>query len=893
MRTSTILLAALALPPAAALAASSGPSARLPSGRTLTPVGQLAATPNFPVAVLAAGDDVAVVNDGAAKWQSVQVYSARDLRAHASIHTVLRPGHSSASPGAVVAQGAAGPSRGFASDAIPGQSLYQGIAAGADGRLYVTGGSSDNLLALEMRHGALRLTREYRLDWQPFPASQYPYQYAGNWQQPRRFYPDSVVIGPNKVHAYVTGLLSNSLARINLASGATSYLNIGSYPFAVTFADGGKRLVVSDWGGNGVTVVDRAAWKVLGEVPTGPSIGPRSLAAGAHPTALAAQPGTAIVWVADANIDRIVAVDTRSLRAVRVLDDSPYPGAPPGSYPDGLAVSGGRLFVANAGNDDVAVYDLTTNTRVALIPTAWYPTAVAVNGHGLYVASAKGMGSGPNLKHQWVGDFMHGLLQRVDLRMLAAHASAWTAKALADDGFSDVQRRARDAANAQASAWLHAHIHHVVFILRENKTFDEDLGRYRAAGRWADASLDLYGPRELPNLYHLASSGALFVHFYADGEVTSQGHQWTTAGSDSDFVQRTWPLYYSNRGYIANSGWTQDLVPHEAMARNPYAIYANLSSLGHWSNPWVTYPGRLFLFDDLLAHHVDFEDFGEFAARNKIGNISASLRAHLAVAYPAWDRMILDTRRAGIADAWIRAHARHLPRVIYLWLPDDHTAGMAACMASPDSYVANNDEATADVIHTLSLLPAWKHTLVLLTEDDAQSGADHIDAHRTFAVALGPWVRPGVLVSEHLSQVDLLRTIEAIAGVPPMSQWDANAHVLQGIWRTTAHVAAEPVLPPRVRMERNGGTCLPDSPFRQWPLARVPGRARIAWNGLPASSRYSPTALLKVSGAEQMRQEWLASKGPAAYAAEMNRIHAMAAHEQRPVQSLLAGDSGD
>jgi hypothetical protein len=139
------------------------------------------------------------------------------------------------------------------------------------------------------------------------------------------------------------------------------------------------------------------------------------------------------------------------------------------------------------------------------------------------------------------------------------------------------------------------------------------------------------------------------VNFYADGEVTSQGHQWTTAGSDSDFLQRTWSLYYSARGYIPNSGWTQDLVPAEPAARNPYAIYTNLGALGHWSNPWITYPARLFLFNDLLAHHVSFEDFGEFAARNKIGSISPALRAHLAMNYPA-----------GTGWCWIR-NARPSP----------------------------------------------------------------------------------------------------------------------------------------------------------------------------------------------------------------------------------------
>ncbi len=874
--------------------ASAAVAAQLPSGRRVTPVGMLAATPNFPIAVVARAGGVALMAAGAGKRQSVRLYARAGLAPRGAIDALLERAREPAVPGAVVAQGAprAG-TRAPAAAALQGQSLFQGLAAAPDGILYATGGASDDLLALRAAAGRLRLLHRYALAWQAFPRTQYPYRYAGNRQQARRFYPDAVVLGPHAAHAYVTGLLANSLARIDLATGATDYLDVGSYPFAVALADGGTRLVVSDWGGNGVTVVDRAAWKVLGEVPTGPVLGPHSFAAGAHPTALAAQPGTPLVWVADANLDRIVAVDTRTLKAVRVLDDAPYPHAPPGSYPDALAIAQGRLFVANAGNDDVAVYDLASGRCTALIPTGWYPTALAVQGDALYVASAKGLGSGPNLRHQWVGDFMHGLLQQVDLRDLPAQAGTWTAQALRDDGFGAAQRAALAGANARAAGWLHAHIRHVVFILRENKTFDENFGDYAAAGRWADPALDLYGPRELPNLYRMAAHGALFVNFYADGEVTSQGHQWTTAGSDSDFLQRTWPLYYSDRGYIANSGWTQDLAPDAPGARNPYAIYTNLSALGHWSNPWVTYPGRLFLFDDLLAHRVSFEDFGEFAARDKIGDISPALRAHLAMNYPAWDRMILDTQRARVFDDWVRAHARDLPRVLYIWLPDDHTAGRAPCMASPDSYVADNDHATAEVIHTLSTLPGWKHTLVLITEDDAQSGADHIDAHRTFALALGPWVRPGVRVAEHLSQVDLLRTIEAVAGVPPMSQWDANAHVLAGLWRARPDDAAVPVLPMRTAMQRNPGRCPADSPFAHWPVAAVPGAHRIAWNRLPAARRYTPTALLKIDGPEQMRQEWLASKGPAAYTAVMARLRAMAARQHRPLQSLVAGDAGD
>ncbi|MBN2691437.1 MAG: bifunctional YncE family protein/alkaline phosphatase family protein [Burkholderiaceae bacterium] len=907
----TVSLAWSAAPQTAA------PSAVLPSGRLLTPVGQLVQTPNFPTQLALSGDHVAVLTGGANKQQGLQRFAAATLQAQGGVLTLFAKDKKHAAPGATVAQGKQGNGNDSAGEqVIKGQSLFQGLTAGPDGTLYATGGNSDDLLALgPQARGGLQLLRRYPLQWQPFPRAQYPYQYAGDWQQTRHFYPDSVIIGPAGRHAYVAGMLANSLARIDLQSaprpaaarqapqggekhlgrpgvflkrGQTDYLNVGSYPFAVTLADGGRRLVVSNWGGNGVTVIDRAAWSVLGAVPTGPVLGPHSNAAGAHPTALAAQPGTPLVWVADANLDRIVAVNTRSLKAVRVLDDSPYPGAPPGSYPDALAVAQGRLFVANAGNDDVAVFDLASGKRIALIPTAWYPTALAVQGDALFVASAKGMGGGPNVHHQWVGNFMQGVLQRIDLRELPAQGAAWTQTALSNNGFAPTQRQQLAAANAQAAKWLHGHIQHVVFILRENKTFDEDLGKYADAGHWADPALNLYGPRELPNLYRMAGNGALFVNFRADGEVTSQGHQWTTAGSDSDFVQRTWPLYYSDRGYVANSGWSQSLAPDASGARNPYAIYKNLSALGHWSNPWITYPARLFLFNDLLAHKVSFEDFGEFASRNKIGDISPALRQHLATDYPAWDRLILDTDRAKVVTRWLQHHP--LPRVLYIWLPDDHTAGRHACLPSPDSYVANNDLATAQVIHSLSALPGWKHTLVLLTEDDAQSGADHIDAHRTFAVAAGPWVKPGVLVTQNLSQVDLLRTIETVAGIPPMSQWDAGARVLSGIWRDAPDVAPFPVLPAEVPLQRNPGVCPADGPFRDLPVFKAPGLDAQADTALKPANRYTPTALLKVSGPEQMRQEWLASKGPHAYAAMLAHVHALASAQQRPVSSLIAGD---
>ena len=909
----------------------------LPTGRRLDPVGTINGTPDFPTAVVPFGHGVAVLANGATPSQTIGLYRS-DLRRYAllAVYRGKAPGKPTTSalpdglgisetprhpaaagvayrPKATAAQLAADARRSLRAEAghppsattiIGHNDLFQGLAAGPDGTLYATGGVSDTVLAMRRIHGRLQVVRRYTLHGQPFSAHQYPYQYQGNQDAPRLFYPDSVAVGPSDRHLYVAGLLSNSLARIDIASGHAQYVPAGSYPFAVALADDGRRLVVSDWGGSGVTVIDRASFHVLGAVATGPREGAGSADAGVHPTALAAIPGTPNILVANANVDQIVEIDTRSLKMVRMLNDQPYPDAPPGSYADGLAIDDGRLFVANAGNNDLAVFDLATGQPLGLIPTGWYPSALTIHDNTLYVVAAKGLGSGPDIHYQWVGDMMAGLVQKIPLADLSAKLAHWTVMSLKDDGFSHAQRAARHAHDVRTAAWLHRHIRYVVFILRENKTFDEDFGAYRAAGHWADPHLDLYGPRELPNLYHLAATSTLFVDFLADGEVTAQGHQWTTGASDSDFVQRTWPEYYSQRGLIGNPGWTQPLTPGRPDTHNPYAIYANLSALGHWSNPWISYPGRLYLFNDLLEHHVSFEDFGEFVSRSKVGAISAAMRRHLATDFPGWDRMILDTARARLAINWLKGHpGRQFPRFVYIWLPNDHTAGRKPCYYSPDYYVANNDRGTGELIHYLSTTAQWKHMVVFLTEDDAQPGADHIDAHRTFALAVGPWVKRDHLETTAYSQVNIVKTIETILGLPPLSQWDANAAVLSGLWADHPDFAPVPVAPMKVPVTFNAGTC-PDRTL----LRREAGAAGHAltprWlkahtdtHGASlappdVAQSYTATSLLKVPGPEQMRQEWIAAKGRRAYERVMAYLRAYAEAHHSPLGHYIANDGG-
>lgn len=430
----------------------------------------------------------------------------------------------------------------------------------------------------------------------------------------------------------------------------------------------------------------------------------------------------------------------------------------------------------------------------------------------------------------------------------------------------------------------------MVFILRENKTFDEELGTYKKAGKWADKNLALFSKKQLPNLFYDLREGTLFANFMVDGEVTAQGHQWTTGANVSDFVEKTWQEYYTSRGLAENPGWTESLLPGEATGwggiprskEDPYAIYKNLKTLGKWSNPWISYPYRLYLFDELLRKNISFEDFGEFVSRNKLGNISEKMKKHLAIDYPGWDRMILDTYRAKYVINWLKIHKDSFPRFIYIWLPDDHTAGLNSCYYTPAYYVANNDYATQMIISYLSKTPQWKNMVIFITEDDAQSGEDHIDAHRTFAVAISPWVKRDYISTKPYSQVNIIRTIEAILNIKPLSQWDQTSFIFNDIWTDKPSYKPLKLLQIKEPIKFNPGKCDDYTLLRRYLGAKglLPNSYWIKWfkkhknelinkNGFfykpNKKNLYTPTSLLKVPSQEQLKQEWIATKGIESY----------------------------
>ncbi|MHB8232673.1 MAG: bifunctional YncE family protein/alkaline phosphatase family protein [bacterium] len=879
----------------------------LPTGRKITPVGILNGAPNFAANVAVYHNLVAVLANGATFVQTITIYDKKTLVKIAQYKAFKARRLKFAKKPAIVIYNPKKAKKGEINKAMASftfaknsnQDLFQGIAFGPNGILYAAGGGVNDIIALKLINHRLTVIKRYPVKWQKFPKSQYPYQYQGRHKKPHLFYGDFITISKNGKYLYTSGLLSNSVARIDLMTGKTAYANAGAYPFALSLSDNGKRLVVSDWGANGVTVINPLTLKKSGFVSTGEKLTRNSFIAGVHPTAMISIKGTPDVLVTDSNNDRIYEIDSESLKVVKVINDAPYKNAPPGSYPDGVTVINNKIYAANAGNNDVAVFNLKTGARIGLIPTAWYPTAVASTKKSIYIVNAKGLGSGPNTEYQWVGDFMEGAVQKVNINYAFRHIKYLTYRSLKNNGFLSSQRLKRKARNNKITKFLRSHIKHIVFILRENKTFDENFGDYKRAGTWADPHLDLYNRRELPNLYKLANDYGLFVNFMADGEVTAQGHEWTTGASDSDFVQRTWPEYYSGRGLVGNPGWTQDLKRFNIHDHYKYMpIYDSLKALKRWSNPWIAYPERLYIFNDMLKHNVSFEDFGEFVSRNRTGYISNAMKRHIDLKSYGWDRFILDTARANVFLNFAKKRIKEgrFPQFVYIWLPDDHTAGQKSCHYTPDYYVANNDYATGQIIDYLSHSPIWKNTLVFITEDDAQSGADHINAHRTFALMIGPYVKRGAIIGHFYSQVNILKTIEAIFKLPPMSQWDANAAVIRNGFTGRPDMAPFDVMPMRVKPALNPGMCRSKIDKLRLKLGKK-GQWEIhppfASAGIPANEQYTPVSLLKVPGPEQFKQEWIASKGVKSYKKVMAYIKKLAKSENRPIASILAGKLPD
>ncbi len=552
-------------------------------------------------------------------------------------------------------------------------------------------------------------------------------------------------------------------------------------PLHVAWDERSGRAYASLWGESSVAVLDARLGRVVGRWPTG-----------LHPNELVLS-GDGRLFVSNGGQNTVTVLDAATGQATEVLCSAVSPSEPPGSTPDSLALSpdGRTLFVANAYTNTVAVFDVGERGKgraLGFIPTGWFPTAVRVapDARRLLVVSARGLTPLPSERGGvWTGiaDLYPGSLGILPLGKGDAFG-----RDLAD--WTRAAQRCRPAPAPAAAPddpipsgpGGGGPIRHVVYIIRENRTYDQVLGDLPQGNGMA--SLCLFPERATPNAHAIARQFVLLDNFYANAEVSAGGHEWSTAGYSSEFVEKSWPINYGH-------GKEGTHVPYPAE--------------GHYS---AALPELGYLWDRAAAAGVTYRSYGEFAENparrgDPVWTNMPALRGHLDTAYPAWDLNIRDRDRARefIAELHRFESAGEMPRLQIVRLPEDHTAGARLGSFTPTAMVADNDLALGRVVEALSASRFWPSTVVLVVEDDAQNGPDHVDAHRTVALLAGPFVRHGFVDSTPYTTCSMLRTIELVLGLGPMSQFDAAAAPMRSSFQGRPDLAPYRARPAQVDLE--------------------------------------------------------------------------------------------
>lgn len=650
------------------------------------------------------------------------------------------------------------------------KAVFGGAAFSPDGsRAYISGGGTEQIHVYDVAGGRLTETAPLQLP-------------TKNPQgKPVNMYPTGLAVTPDGQRLVVADQLADAATVVDLATGATHTVPVGHDPYGVALSKDGGTAYVTDQGANTVSVLD-----LTGADPVVRS----TITVGTHPNAALLDPAGTTLYVADADSDQVSVIATATGTVTRTVDLRPYPGAQVGSNPDALALSpdGRSLYVADSGDNDLAVVSTADGRTRGLIPTAWYPTGVVADGGRLYVVNAKGLGAGPNdgpgypnpvssapqSPDQYSGSMIKGTLSTIDLSAAdGADFADWTQTVVADDGFATHGALPGPGGSVvPARAGGVTPIKHVIYVLKENRTYDQEFGSLGKGN--GDPQLNLFGDDSAPNSRALERRFATLDNFYANAEVSAQGWNWGVAANSDPYAEQTWVANYSGRNH-----------PYPSENHDP-AIAPN------------TDPSDAYIWDRLADKGVSFRNYGFYVGQNSAGQAVAGdprLNAETDHAFRGFDLNCPDTPGTftplittcgtpRIAE-WQREFAGYvaggdLPTVEFVRLPNDHTSGTRPGSPTPMAYVADNDWALGRLVDTVSHSPYWKSTAIFVTEDDAQNGPDHVDAHRTLAQVISPYTQAGRVDSTFYNTASMLHTIELLVGLTPMTQFDAYAPPMAG-----------------------------------------------------------------------------------------------------------------
>ncbi len=664
---------------------------------------------------------------------------------------------------------------------IPLPAVFLGIVFSRDGKsLYVSGGDQDVVYRFDWRDGAASLADSIVL------------AVREKGKHGTR-YPAGIALSHDGRTLYVAENLADSLAVVDLASRrVVQRLSTERYPYGVVVAGNGT-VYASAWGGWTVSV--------FGADGNGKLRSGMRVRVGRHPSALALNASGSRLFVASGSTDRISVLETMTHSVIATLNDASPAGTREGSTPNALAVSadGARLFVAEADNNAVAVFDLSpytaqsktatgNNSLSGRIPVGWYPSAVIVEGDDLLVLNGKGRGTRPNPGNAQPlqsepphnPDYTLGQINGTLTIIAAAKASApelekFSGRVASANGWNAVRRG--DA---------YPPFEHVIYIIKENRTYDQVLGDLPQAD--GDTAL-LFFPRTVsPNHHALAERFGIFDRFFVNAEVSPDGHNWSMGAYVTDYAEKTIPSNYSSRGRSYDyEGFNRGNLPEDDVAEPASGYLWNLAE-----RAGITYRN--------YGEFVDWPDDPTGLKAPAYVATKPALAAHTNTAYPGFSMQISDQLRA---DIWLKefqdfVKAGQLPALEIVRLPNDHTSGARAGSPTPRAYMADNDLALGRIIEALTNSPFWKSTVVFVLEDDAQDGPDHVDSHRSPLLVISPY-NSGKVFHRFANTTDVLATIEDILGLDRMSQFDHYGRPLREIWETTPdlrpYIALTPAVP--------------------------------------------------------------------------------------------------
>lgn len=632
---------------------------------------------------------------------------------------------------------------------VVSRSWYGLAFSGDDKTLYVGGGHDNRILVYSTENDKLQLKDSIQL--------------GKKW--PNRIGPAGMAIDDTRKILYVVTRDDKQLYLVDLATREviTKY-QLGGEAYTCELSPDRSELYISCWGCDRIYVFETESRKMVKEIPVGD-----------NPNELLLNKKGDLLLVANANDNSVSVIDTKERRVIETLQTSLYPDAPSGSTTNGMAMSKDEktLFIANADNNCLAVFDVSRRGQSkgkGFIPVGWYPTKVVVAKKKIFVTNGKGFNSlanpyGPNpfgnkqivLHHegdpnkpkgvQYIAGLFQGTMSILDMpgtvqlenysRQVYRNTPYSKEKELLAGGEAGnpIPQKVGDASP----------IKYVFYVIKENRTYDQVLGDMKEGN--GDSSLVLFGEKITPNQHALAREFVLLDNFYVDGEVSMDGHNWTMGAYATDFLEKNWVNSYGGRG------GSYDGEGNRAVANNKGG----------------------FLWDHCKKAGVTYRTYGEFTNKNRA--TIPSLEGHVCPYFRDYDNSFPDTSRfyqwKQEFDSLLAANA--VPRFNSVRFGNDHTEGLKKGRPTPYAHVADNDLAVGLFVEHLSKSSIWKETAVFIIEDDAQNGADHVDAHRSTAYLAGGFVKRRFVDHTPYTTSSMLRTMELILGIPPMTQYDAAA----------------------------------------------------------------------------------------------------------------------